>query len=324
MRPRRQNRNLPSCVYLKSGTYYYVRKNKWINLGKELAAALTKYAKLSENVAHGGMPLLIEQAMPSICAGKAKNTQAQYQRMGDQISKIFAEFEPIQVTARDIVQVRRAFADKPNSFNRLLTVLRLVFDFALEEMIVDTNPAVQVKKLKEGRRDRLLSMQEYDAIYKEAPDRLKAAMELMRLTGQRVQDVLQIKYADLGDEGIAFKQQKTGKKLIVAWTPELETVVEFARNLNPKVKGLTLLQGRDHGKPVDYHSTQDQWLAACKRAGVKDAQLRDLRAFAATSAKRQGLDATALLGHASSQMTQRYLRDKEAAVVHAPSFRKKP
>jgi hypothetical protein len=59
---------------------------------------------------------------------------------------------------------------------------------------------------------------------------------------------------------------------------------------------------------------------ACLAAGVEDADLRDLRPVAATEAKRQGLDPTALLGHTSQSMTKRYLRDKQTPVVDGPSF----
>ena len=32
MRPRKKDRHLPSCVFLKSGSYYYVKRNKWERL----------------------------------------------------------------------------------------------------------------------------------------------------------------------------------------------------------------------------------------------------------------------------------------------------
>jgi integrase len=59
---------------------------------------------------------------------------------------------------------------------------------------------------------------------------------------------------------------------------------------------------------------------ACEAAGVEDVQMRDLRAVAATEAKKQGKDPRALLGHTTDQQTQRYLRDKEEPLVEGPSF----
>lgn len=55
-------------------------------------------------------------------------------------------------------------------------------------------------------------------------------------------------------------------------------------------------------------------------AAVSAFQFRDLRAMAGTEAKRQGIDPTALLGHADAKMTRRYLRDREIPVVSANRF----
>jgi integrase len=65
---------------------------------------------------------------------------------------------------------------------------------------------------------------------------------------------------------------------------------------------------------------RDQWDKARIAAKVEDATLHDLRAMAATWAKRQGQNATTLLGHTNVVQTERYLRDREAKVAESPSF----
>jgi hypothetical protein len=42
----------------------------------------------------------------------------------------------------------------------------------------------------------------------------------------------------------------------------------------------------------------------------------------ASAAKRQGKDATALLGHTSPNQTRRYLRERDEPLVDAPRFKK--
>jgi integrase len=54
---------------------------------------------------------------------------------------------------------------------------------------------------------------------------------------------------------------------------------------------------------------------ACKAAGIEDATLHDVRAKAATDAKKQGKNATALLGHSTESTTTRHLRDRTYQVV---------
>jgi hypothetical protein len=42
MRPRKHNLDLPQGVYLRHGSYYFVKKGRWINLGKDRAQAEKK------------------------------------------------------------------------------------------------------------------------------------------------------------------------------------------------------------------------------------------------------------------------------------------
>ncbi|HXQ23925.1 MAG TPA: tyrosine-type recombinase/integrase, partial [Candidatus Acidoferrales bacterium] len=166
---------------------------------------------------------------------------------------------------------------------------------------------------------RLISMDEYRAIYGHAGERLQVIMDLLIRTGQRVSDVLRIRRTDLTDEGIRFVQQKTGAKLVVPWTPELRAVVDRAKLLHGNIRALTLLHNR-RGKTPDYRTVALQWTKACEAAGVADAHIHDLRAVALTAARKQGLNATRLAGHSSPAMTERYLRDREEPLADGPSF----
>jgi integrase len=146
---------------------------------------------------------------------------------------------------------------------------------------------------------------------------------LLRVTGQRVSDVLALRRADLTDEGVAFVQHKTGAKVTLRWTPDLRAAVDAALALHGPVKRLTVFYGRrnDGGSP-GYQTILKQWQRAVKKAGVPDANLHDLRAVAVTDAHRQGLDAQALAGHSSAAMTRRYIRDKAGVVVTPPELPK--
>jgi integrase len=203
--------------------------------------------------------------------------------------------------------------------NRCLTVLRMVFNYAIRRKRVSMNPAIGVEKHDEKQRDRLIAKAEYDKIYAQCGPRLQVIMDLLYLTGQRVRDVLTIKRADLTPEGINFKQQKTGKKLLVRWTPELQAVVDRAKTLRGNITALTLLHNR-LGKSPDYTTVKLQWDVARTAAGIPDVQMRDLRAMSLTETDEQGKDAMALGGHASRSMTRRYLRRKKISKVDGPSF----
>jgi integrase len=325
-RPRKKDPHLPPCVHPKHGAYYYVKGGKWIRLGETLADALTAYAALHETP-KGGMPALIDEVIMAMKARKpplADSTLKQYEGAAKILKRKFVQFAPEQVKSKHVALFKRELAGTPNMANRCMSVLRQVFDYALEEQLpgVDGNPAVGIKRHKEGKRDRLISWEEYGAVYAKSGARLQVITDLLIRTGQRITAVLRIKRTNLLPEGIRFGHHKTPTKGIVKWTPELREVVERAKALRGNVRSLDwLLTGRT-GKPPDYRTVKDQWDKVCERAGVEDATLHDLRALAATEAEKQGMNPTALLQHSSPAQTRRYLRGKEEPVVDGPSFRR--
>lgn len=319
MRPRKHDRHLPACVYQRGGSYYYVKRGKWRLIGRDLASALHEYARIVAQPTEG-MPAIIEAALPAITSGKSESTQTQYRSAARKLQETLAEFRPGQVRHGDVVQLLDAYAHTPAVANRLLVVLRLVFRWALDRGLVAADPCVSVKRLRQPTRDRLLTPGEYEAIRSQATPRLQVIMDLCYLTGQRIGDVLAIKRADLAEAGIHFTQQKTGKRLVVAWTPELRDAVTRAKALTGNLSPMTLFYTRGGGTP----NHQNVWRAfksAAKKAGVRNVTLHDLRAMAGTDADAQGLDATALLGHTDRRTTQIYLRDKSPKVVSGPATR---
>lgn len=318
MRPKTKDRHLPPCVYHKHNAYYLVKKGKWQRLGTDLHNALLEYARIVA-LPEDGLAALIEKALPHITAKVSASTKKQYTDCARRLQDIFAEFHADQVRHGDIVQMLDAFSDQPAVGNRLLTVLRLTFQWAMDRELVAQNPCLSVKRLRQPTRDRLVTAAEYAAIYKQCAPWLQCVMDLCYLTGQRIGDVLSIERAHLGDEGIFFRQQKTGKRLIVGWTPELEAVVERTKKIGGTVKDMTYLVTGRGGKLRAHSNVWKSFKLAARKAGVADATLHDLRAMSGTEADRQGKDPTALLGHTDRHTTKIYLRDRAPKVVAGPT-----
>ncbi len=318
-RPRKQNRDLPACVYLKHGSYFYVKRGRWINLGKDKKAALNEYAKIS-TAPTGGVPGLLHRWLNDIEVAHA--TKKNYTHAVKILSKAFAEFEPHQVTARDIMALMYHYKKMPGSANLYRTAMIGALEMAFMEQIVERNVARDVKPLRQVARDRYLSDAEFNAIKAKATPTLRVIMELCYLTGQRISDVIAIRYADLTDEGIGFKQQKTKHRMLVSWSTELIKTVADAKLLHKNLRGLTLLHTRK-GTPFTYSTIRTLWDRACKAAKVDDAHIHDMRAKSATDAEQQGLDSKKLLGHRSESSHNRYLRSKETSVAEPVSFRQK-
>lgn len=307
------------CVYLKHGAYWLVKRGKWTRIGATLDEALAEYARRVHAPKAGKLPALIDSTLTTHCAlaKLSGSTKVQYASAADVLKRRFAQFDrPDQVKPRHVAQIKTDGATTPNFTNRVVSVLRTLFGYWLEQQLCDSNPCVGVRRHREAKRKRLLSIEEWQTIRDAAEPRLRALMPLQLLTGQRVGDVLAIRRSQLTGEGVEFRQQKTGKVLVVRWSPDLRAAVADALALHGRAQGLTLLPG-----PPSYHAMQRAFQAACKAAGIEDARLNDQRAQALTAARRQGRDATALAGHSTAAMTQRYLRDREVPVVEGPALR---
>lgn len=320
-RARTKDRHLPPCVFRSHGAYYFVKRGRWEFLGRDLASALAEYGRRIEEP-RGGCAELIDAAFDAIVRHQpplAKSTREQYAIAARRLKAILQNFAPAQVMPKHIAAIKLAMANTPNMGNRILSFGQQVFDYALENQVINSNPFVGVKRHTERKRKRLISQTEFDAIFGEAGPRLRVIMDLLFLTAQRIEDVLTIRVRDLGDDGISFTQQKTGARLVVRWSPELRAAVDRAKALGGNVRALTLLYNR-RGKAPDYRSVLLQWHTARKAAGVEDATPHDVRAMSLTAMKKQrGKEAArAVAGHTSDVQTDCYLRDREIPVVDGP------
>ncbi|MCK2086959.1 tyrosine-type recombinase/integrase [Thauera aromatica] len=316
MRPRKTDRHLPSCVYQKHGAFWLVKHGKWIRLGADFSEAMEEYARRMKQKM-GGMAQLIEDALPSILKDKAPSTVKKYRTTARFLQEAFADFAPHQVKQSDVAALRRHLIGQATICNRTLSVLRMVFDVALEDCIVDFNPCTGIKTVKQPKRERRVEPWEFDAIKAQAGPLLAVVIDLCYLTGQRIGDVLKIARADLRDEGVYVVQQKTAARVLIRWNPDLRAAVERAKALHKNVAGMYLLGT----KPPVYNTIWQQYKKAREAAGIPDVVLHDLRAMSGTEAEAQGADPQKLLEHTDRKMTERYLRDKKITQAEGPSFR---
>lgn len=308
-------------MYLRHGGYYYVKRGKWLHLGNDLPGALAEYAKIVSAKPTGGCDELLDRTLEKSKETIKPNTYLQYRLACQKLKPVLGEFSPSLVESNHIAAILDHHRDTPNMANRMLTFLRIAFSNGLTWGMCKGNPCYGVKRHVEKRRDRLLLDAEYDEIKGKASASLRVIMDVAYLTGQRIGDVLAIRLADIKPEGIYFQQAKTGKRLMVEMSPDMKHALERARGLYSNVRGLTLFHGRG-GKPLSYYGVRSAFQRACKLALIEDATLHDIRAKAASDARRQGKDATALLGHSTQAQTVRYLRDKDHQVVSGPSIGK--
>lgn len=316
VRPRKANRQLPPCVYVKHGAYWHVKKNKWTRLGDDLPEALREYAKLASPTGNG-MQGLMTRWLETL-TDKSPATLKLYKQAADKIADTFAEFEPRQITPSIVAEWLAHESRTPSWANRQRTALKLAMDKAVLWGLADSNPVISIPRAKEKERTRYITDSEYQAIHAKAEAPLKIIIELCFYTAQRISDVLAIRLANLTDDGIAIEQQKTGARLVIGWTSDLRRVIASAKGMGGNVRGMHLLCY--NGKPYRYHAVYAAWVVACKAAGVSDAHIHDLRAKSLTDANKQGINAQALAGHTTQKQTDHYIKQRDIPIVQSPKF----
>lgn len=327
MRPRKNDRNLPACMYFRHGAYYLVKQGKWTRLGVDYALALQEYA-LRTTPKGGGMAELIDEVLAHISPALSVNTVDQYKIAAKRLKGILLEFAPEQVRPMHVAAIKTEFSKTPAMANRMISFLRVVFQYAVEWQRVETNPCVGIKRHKEQARGRYITDDEFHAIREAAEHRaIPVIMDLCFFTGQRISDILSLRNDQVAKEGISFTQQKTGARLVVRMTPDLEEAIKLARKTHPQRIGRpgtyeTVLYTRG-GTPYSYRTIKDAFDRAKAAAGVLDVTLHDLRAKSLTDANREGKDAQKLGGHTDRRMTERYIRQREIPVAEGPSLGKK-
>ena len=299
-----------------------MKRNKWTALSKEYSDALVEYAAIIRPAESSDkMPALIDRYIAEAAPTLAENSAKLYRGIADRLKKVFSEMYPHQVKPIHVAQLLDKYRDHPAKANAARNVLKQVFSKAVLWGMTETNPVQFVPRLRMTARDRYLTDTEFKTIHERASPTMRAIMDILYLTGQRIGDVLSIRHADIEPDGVFFRQQKTKNRLKVIMSDDLRAAIATARRLHQSVKGMTLFHTRQ-GSKLTYSTVLELWRRATNAAGVENANIHDIRAKAATDAKAQGLDSKKLLGHSSESAHMRYLRSKEIPIAQPVKLKK--
>ncbi len=318
--------DMPRRVYLRHGSYYFVTlAGKWLKLSREregLPAMYRALASLTEREARADlMPAVIVRWMDSKRPEWADKTAVDQERIATEMCEAFADFRPSVVTTPICAEYLRRYAATPRTHNLHRTMLRQVLAFAaLEGLREGYNPIdnIPTKKM-EGRR-RVVTDAEVKAIKAAAlqqarnGEALVQMIDLALLTGQRISDLIGLRWQDVTEHGLSVQQGKTGVRLLIEWTPALRaaiTACERGDNIGHLLK-------TQSGRGYRYSGIRSAWVRACARAGVEDLNIHDLRGRAGVDALGDDEDmrsAQRLLGHKGEAMTRHYVEGKYARKV---------
>lgn len=322
--------DLPRRVYEKHGAWYYVTPAaKWVKLCRVkdgLPAMYRALARLTDSEANSQrMPAVIARWLESRRAEWTDGHAVDQDRIAKHMAARFADFLPGDVSTPDCAQYLRALASKPRTHNQHRSMLRQVLAFAAVEGLREGhNPVDNIQPAKTLQRIRIVTDDEVRAMKAAAlqqsrnGEALARMIDLAMITGQRIGDLIRIRWQDVTDQGIVIVQGKgQGRvRLLIEWSPALRAAVDACAQGTERI-GFLLKTQSGHG--YRYAGIRSAWVRAAARAGIEDLHIHDLRGRAGVDALEDaGQDIKAaqrLLGHTSEAMTRAYTEGKYAKRV---------
>ncbi|GAB2471647.1 hypothetical protein GCM10027082_23900 [Comamonas humi] len=334
--------DLPKRVYQKNGAYWHVRadgkKRVWTRLCAISDGLPAMYRALADLEQAGlktdMMPAMIADWMLEVSSTHKPKTQANDIYQTRTISEAFAEFRAGEVGSPDVAKFLKNYVSMPRSFNAYRAMLRELMRYA-EELGYrppGSNPVDSIKLMKTPPRQRYITDSELRRIkvgicYGEDGKRTPSGpmicclVEMAYLTGQRVNDLLNMEWAEISGRGILFQPGKTLEKtavaILVGWSPRLEKLVKRLRAFPQSGKRHVFC--KLDGERYTYSGVASAWKRGLKRASLTNTQFRDLRAKALTDLdEAHGIQAAQRLGgHTTQSQTADYVRHKKALQARA-------
>lgn len=316
-------RRRPSARSPSGFLYYYCRADdSKIPLGHDLDQAKKKWLEYERQpvTAASGFAALAKDFRDKYIPKRAPETQRQYEAMVDRLEAVFGTTDLSHIEPGDIGAMKESFEDSPVLFNRLRSVLSAMWNWARETgRTTLPNPCAGVHRYTERPAQGRITDAMYSAIYEHADQILRDWMDLSVTCGQRVNDVLRLRRADIYTESgrryLDVSQGKTANQFGIEISGDLATVIDRLLTRARTVSGLYLIQ-TDAGQRVTDAMIRKRWEAA-RAAAEKEAlaagthwrhiNRKDLRSKSAQDAETIE-EAQERLGHTDSKVTRRHYR----------------
>ncbi|CAM2754897.1 integrase [Komagataeibacter xylinus] len=325
-------------VKAKGKTYYYYRRGKLrrrIKGNPEDPLFHQEYARLHHAALHAEVkadnrPRVTPGSLAALIAayraspewyGTAPATKVDYAKALAPLESEFGHLSIAEMPRKFVFWLRDRYATRPGETehsapvptprraNRIVTVLSILLSWAVNREWRPDNPAQRVPKLKTGEGYRAWSDSELDKMLRARTTTvdIRTAVVLAFTTGQRGQDLIQMKWSDYDGEGIYVVQLKTNARV---WIPLHERAREML-NAMPRHNAETILTRAD-GRPWKIDHFRHEMGRQIRAAGLKGIVTHGLRATAAKWMAEAGCserEIMSITGHTSSAMVGRYVRE---------------
>ncbi|HJN12819.1 MAG TPA: site-specific integrase [Pirellulaceae bacterium] len=254
---------------------------------------------------------------------KAPKTIKDYRLQFDGYLAHWHDRQISKVTRADIEKLHNRLATASGFYaaNRVLSLIKSLYNTAIDLDYCSVNPAARLRAFEEETRERFLTDEELPRFWKsldaEPSEKVRDFVKLALFTGQRRGNVLAMRWDDLDlDRAIwTLPKTKTGKHVV----PLTKEVVEILRRrLRDNDGSEYVLPGR-HGKG-HLKDPMRQWREILQRADLKDLRIHDLRRSLGSWQTITGASLTVVgktLGHSQPSTTAIYARLSDDPVREA-------
>ena len=245
---------------------------------------------------------------------RARLTAGAYTRtrgiVGSHLKNAFGQLRLADIRRGDVQRyVTERSADvAPGSVVRELNVLKHLLNLAMDWELIPRNPCERIKPPRvPAGRVRYLQPTELRAVLETCPQWLRPIVALLVFTGMRRSELLGLRWLDVDRQGgrILLPQTKNGDGRTV-WLNALAGQALDSVPRNGARPTDRVFPASEHVSP---ENVSVAFLRACRKVGIADFRLHDLRHTAASWLRRQGADihtVAQLLGHKDLRMAARY------------------
>jgi integrase len=310
-------RSLPflSCKTVKGREYWYFRRGDvYVRLPSiEDVTFLTAY----NDAMKGRAPVPTNKSFSALIQSYKRSdrfsrlsirTKADYDKVLSVIAAGIGDKDPRAFQRRHVIDMRDAQAHRIRFANYAVAVMSILMEHAIDIGWRKDNPAKGVRKLKDQIKPDAhtpWSDEARAAFEANAGPRARLIYELCIGTGQRIGDVLAMRWDDVSGGDIRVVQNKTKAPLWIPMTGRL------AAYLATVPRGGVYIAAKNLREPLSYPNARHAMAAARKGTVAAGMTIHALRYTAAIELAEAGCteeEIASITGHKSLQMIEKYTR----------------
>jgi integrase len=204
--------------------------------------------------------------------GLSADTIRKFELLRDEITSLFSGVRVDRITPDDLGRFKEGWKLRPSTTAKKLERLRSFFKFCLDREWIERNPAsalrapkeisIEKKPFDENELEKIawaIPLFPIKGIYGEQNrERIKAFISVLRWTGLRIRDVVQLKRSAVDEKYITVRTHKNGKPVQLPVHPEIHKALS-------KMNGHEYLFWSGEGNPK---SCVGDWQRTLRRLGA--------------------------------------------------------